>query len=40
MEQTQEIAKSGDVVYLTDDKVSVIKTVEVTGDVGDCPKEG
>ena len=39
-EETQEIAKSGDVVYLTPDKISVIKTVEVTGDAGDCPKEG
>ena len=38
--EASEISRSGDVVYLTDDKTSVIKTVEVTGDAGECPKEG
>ena len=37
MEQIQEITKSGDVVYLTEDKESIIKTVEVAGDGGACP---
>ena len=40
MEQIQEITKSGDVVYLTEDKESIVKTVEVAGDGGACPQEG